>query len=176
MLMVSPVTVRQWARKGLLRSTVTVGGHRRFARAEVERFLTRNTPPDPRNGPGQARVLIVDGDVRFVNALIESLSAQPIPLAFEKAHDGFTAGQVVETFRPDILLLDLKMPGIDGFQVCRRLKTSAATQSMRVIAMTGYYNEEHSRRIIELGAETCLSKPLDTTALLTAMGFTRPSV
>jgi len=62
-------------------------------------------------------------------------------------------------------LLDLRMPGLDGFQVCRTIKGDSETASTVVIAMTGYHTQETEARILECGAVRCLSKPIEPAAV-----------
>ena len=81
------------------------------------------------------------------------------------AADGFEAGRLVATFRPDVVLLDLRMPGLDGFQVCRTIKGDSETAATVVIAMTGYHTVETEARIVECGAVRCLSKPIEPSAV-----------
>ena len=167
LLHVAPVTVRHWASRGKLPFVVTPGGHRRFPRAEVER-LARQLE----EGGGEGlRVLVVDDDRQLAGFLREWLGTLPEEPQVEVAHDGFEAGQKVMEFRPQVVLLDLMMPGLDGFQVCRRIKEAPGGRAVRVVTMTGYYTEENARRALEAGAEACLPKPLDRTLLLEVMGI-----
>lgn len=174
LLNVAPVTVRAWAQKGLLAACTTPGGHRRFPREEVERFARENglwLPP--KTSPRPPRVLIVDDDRQVAGYLVEFLRGLEPPVAVEAVHDGFAAGYQVHGFKPDMVLLDLMMPGMDGFQVCRRIKQEASTAAVRVIAMTGFPTPEHQQRILEAGAECCLPKPLDESVLLAVLGLGR---
>lgn len=167
-MMVSPVTVRGWAQKGLLQAEVTPGGHRRFRREEVGRFARQWNPV---GNQGPLRVLIVDDDravVGFLRALLEGGAHQTI---VETAYDGFDAGRKVHTFFPDIVLLDLMMPGIQGIEVCRQIKQLPGLANVRVIAMSGYLSPENEAELLAAGAECCLSKPIDTTRLLKVMGL-----
>lgn len=169
LLMVSPVTVRQWAQKGWIRAITTAGGHRRFLRQDVEQFARERGMELASDGP--PRVLVVDDNRSFARYLADLLASQPHPINTETAHDGFDAGRKVLQFSPDIVLLDLKMPGMDGFSVCRQLKEDDATKQIRIIAMTGYYTPDNETRILRAGAEACLAKPFDKNVLLNAMGF-----
>lgn len=171
MLMVSPITVRQWAQKELLRAETTPGGHRRFLRHDVERFarergLTLQLPDD-----GSLRILVVDNDRLMVESLSELLKAASENVEVEVAYDGFDAGRQILRFEPHVVLLDLVMEGMDGFQVCSRIKSDPTTKAVRVIAMTGYQAPETSRRIFDAGAEACLSKPFDPDEMLLAIGI-----
>jgi excisionase family DNA binding protein len=163
LLMVSPITVRAWAQKGLLPSETTHGGHRRFLRETVEQFAKQCKTVPQRN---DLRVLIVDDDKQVAGFLVEWLTGLDQPFIVSAATDGFEAGRKVHTFEPDIILLDLMMPELDGFAVCRQIKADPDTSDIRVIAMTGYSCPENEQRILEVGAEICIPKPLDTKVLL----------
>jgi excisionase family DNA binding protein len=167
-MMVSPVTVRGWAQKGLLLAEVTPGGHRRFRREEVERFA-RQWNPIGNKGP--LRILIVDDDRGVLGFLTELFEGGEVQTAVETAHDGFEAGRKVHIFSPDIVLLDLMMPGIKGSEVCRQIKQTPGLANVRVIAMSGYLSAENKLELLAAGAECCVSKPVDTTALLQLMGL-----
>ena len=92
------------------------------------------------------------------------------------AHSGFEAGYLAREFTPEVILLDLMMPTLDGFEVCEALKKDPATSHIRVVAMTGYHSEENVRRIMELGAAVCLAKPFEVEELLKAIGLSNASL
>lgn len=167
-MMVSPVTVRGWAQKGLLQAEVTPGGHRRFRYEEVQRFARQWNPA---GNKGPLKVLIVDDDRAVVGFLRELLEGEEHPVVVETAHDGFDAGRKVHAFSPDIVLLDLMMPGIRGTEVCRQIKQIPGLASVRVIAMSGYLSAENEAELLAAGAECCLAKPIDTARLLQLLGL-----
>lgn len=171
MMMVSPVTIRQWAARGDLPALVTPGGHRRFVRSDIEDFARQRglalLPADRE----EIRILIVDDDRPFSSYLNELLSMADNNIKLDFAYDGFAAGQKVETFQPNIILLDLMMPGMDGYEVCQRLKADPNTKSLRIIAMTGYPSPENIERILKEGAEACLAKPINTDELFNLLGI-----
>lgn len=175
-LRVAPVTLRSWAQKGWLRAEVTAGGHRRYSQVELGRFalergLTLHWPELQRS-----RVLVVDDDVHLGSYLYELLVGDATQPEVMLVHDGFEAGVQLVEFRPDVVLLDLMMPGLDGFAVCERIKRDPKTSSIRVIAMTGYPSPENTQRILQLGAELCLNKPFDPQSLLTALNLMEPAI
>jgi len=171
LLMVNPVTVRQWAARGLLRSQTTPGGHRRFLLSDVEEFArSRGTTPAARSGTPE-RVLIVDDDTQLGAYIAGIIGSRDPGIAIEIARDGFEAGAKVESFRPHALLLDLTMPGVDGFDVCRRLRARPTMNHVRIIAMTGFPSRENVERIMAAGADACLLKPLDPQRLLAELGL-----
>ena len=170
LLMVSPVTVRQWAQKGKLEAMTTPGGHRRFSFEAIEKFAAENhITLNPKEKKG-TRILIVDDDVSLADFLKELLTQRNNSLQVEMVHDGFSAGGMMESFSPDIVLLDLMMPQMDGFEVCHMIK-QGEHKNVRVIAMSGFCSQENQQRILSEGAEHCLKKPFSTTVLLTALGL-----
>jgi excisionase family DNA binding protein len=173
LLMVAPVTVRQWAQKGLIEARMTAGGHRRFSMEAVQAFADRRGLGlnEPQPALDESRVLIVDDDRQF-NGFLAALFAQRLSeLHVDVAYDGFDAGRQLQRLRPHLVLLDIMMPGIDGVEVCRRLKEDRETAGIRVIAMTGHYTPELEQRIRAAGAECLLKKPFSTAQLLDACGL-----
>jgi len=164
-LMVSPITVRGWALRGLLKAEVTPGGHRRFLISEVERFARERHAHD-RQRP--QRVLIVDDNQSLARYLQDFLVSGGY--STETSFDGFDAGWKMQSFQPDILLLDLMMPRLNGFDVCRQVRNNPDTRHVRVIAMTGYPSPSNENRILAEGAERCLNKPIDEALLMSAIG------
>jgi excisionase family DNA binding protein len=168
LLMVSPITVRQWAQKGLLRAQTTAGGHRRFTRDVIEAFARERGIQLPNT---QRRLLIVD-DNRELNAYLAALFGAHVPdLQISSAFDGFDAGRQVQASKPNVVLLDVMMPGIDGIEVCRSLKDDSDTADVRVVAMTGYYTPELEKKILAAGAQVLLKKPFSSEEVLRECGF-----
>lgn len=171
LLKIAPVTVRHWALDGKLKFVTTPGGHRRFSYADIEQFARMRGIRLATEEVGPIRVLIVDDNRAFADYLKEILVNAEVNVTVDIAHDGFEVGQQVFLFKPDVILLDLMMPGLNGFETCRRIKSNMATQHIRVIAMTGFPTEENIKHIMEVGAELCLAKPIRAPTLLQAMGI-----
>jgi len=169
LLLVAPVTVRQWAQKGWLKADHTAGGHRRFHQSDVEQFAKERGMTLHFRHDGGLRILIVDDDRQLVLYLTEMLDGEEGVTRVDSAYDGFEAGLKVRAFTPDIILLDLMMPGLYGFSVCRMMKTDPATRGIRIVAMSGYCTEDNKRRILEAGAEICLTKPFEKADLMRAL-------
>jgi excisionase family DNA binding protein len=165
---VSPLSIINWVNAGRLPAFRTPGGHRRIRREDLARFMRENGIPLPeelRDGSGRPRVLVVDDEAAIRDVIAENLSHRTTPYEVVTAADGFEAGRLVATFRPDVVLLDLRMPGLDGFQVCRTIKGDSETASTVVIAMTGYHTPETEARIVECGAVRCMAKPIEPSAI-----------
>lgn len=171
LLRVEPGTVRLWTQSGKLRATTTAGGHRRFSYRDVEMFAREHNIALSNLAGDELRVLVVDDDKRITRMIKNILLAADPEIQVEVAHDGFSAGQTVEKFEPHVIILDLIMPGVDGYQLCKNLKKDPATVSVRIIAITGDPSPTAARKIVKLGAEICLSKPLKKEDLLSAVGL-----
>ncbi len=169
LLLVSPITVRQWAQKGLLEAQTTAGGHRRFARSEVERFAREKGIELPNQ---DQRVLVVDDDRQLNNYLVALLETSVDDVQVYSALDGFEAGRMVQEYKPEIVILDIMMPGMDGVEVCRSIKADALTRHALVVAMTGHHTVELERRVLDAGAKVLLKKPFSREELLNECGLT----
>lgn len=165
---VSPLSIINWVNAGRLAAFRTPGGHRRIRRDDLVRFMRENGMPIPeelREGSGRPRVLVVDDESAIREVIAEHLTLRAKPYEVMTAANGFEAGRMVATWRPDVVLLDLRMPGLDGFQVCRTIKADPETSSTVVLAMTGYYTPETEARILECGAQRCFAKPVEPSTL-----------
>jgi excisionase family DNA binding protein len=159
---VTPTTVIRWIEDGLIPAFKTVGGHRRVRREDLEKVCRdRNIPFNVPTGTEVGRILVVDDEpvvLELIRDVVKELSHK---FEVEVAKDAFDAGRLVVSFRPQLIFLDLMMPGVDGFEVCARLKKDPQTTNTEVIAITGYYTETNMERILNAGAAACLKKPLD---------------
>lgn len=178
LLMVSPGTIRLWTEKGLLKSELTLGGHRRFLRSEVEKMLQgRGVPAEAlahlplEHSKPVSSVLIIDDDLELAHTMADGLRAALPQLEVHIASNGFSGGMQATLHRPDFVLLDLMMPGMNGIDVCRMLKKQPETRKTRIIAYTGHASEEQMEAVIAQGAEDCLSKPVRIPQLLRLMGI-----
>jgi CheY-like chemotaxis protein len=77
------------------------------------------------------------------------------------AHDGLQVVEVATTFRPDVILLDIGMPELDGYEVCRRIRGEPWGSEISIIALTGWGGEEDRKRSLEAGFDHHLVKPVD---------------
>lgn len=113
------------------------------------------------------RVLVVDDNMDAAGALGTLLMS----LGHETrvAYDGLQAIRMANDFKPDIVLLDIGMPGLDGYEVARRLRGLDSTRDMRIIAVTGWGQETDRVRSREAGFDLHLVKPVDTRDLALAL-------
>ncbi|MCX5769694.1 MAG: response regulator [Candidatus Hydrogenedentes bacterium] len=163
-------TIRKWAEAGRIRVFKTPGGHRRIRREDLLKFLQENEIPIHEDlGTSDVKILIVDDEKAVVSVIRRFLERSQTGFEIEVAMDGFDAGHLVATFKPDIVFLDLRLPGMDGFEVTRRIKSDPQHAGTKIIAMTGYYEGEVAQRVVELGALLCLQKPFTPDDLRRAL-------
>lgn len=157
---VTPDTVRKWAEAGRIPVFKTPGGHRRIRRDDLVQFLQDNGMPLSGDlKPNGMRVLVVDDEPAIVSLIRRFLDDCGRHFDISVATDGFDAGHQIGIFQPSVVILDLLLPGVDGFEVCRKIKASPNSASTKIIAMTGLPDSDINERIIGLGASACLKKP-----------------
>jgi len=181
LLLVSTNSVRVWANKGLLKTELTLGGHRRFPRSEIARIVQERLSgkTDTVGAPAQAepsqqlrddlRVLIIDDEIDLANTWAQGLEQALPGCRVTVAGDGFSGGLLARSTNPHVILLDLRMPGVDGFQTCKLLKEDASTRNIRIIAISGFLSPLDEQRMLYAGAEKVLAKPLRLTSLISAL-------
>ena len=114
--------------------------------------------------PHTGHVLIVDDTPE--NVMLYRAQLERVRHRVTTANSGAAALEAVSHERPDLILLDILMPGMDGYEVCRRLKANAATQPIPVIVLTALNEQTDKVRALEAGADDFLSKPVDRAELL----------
>lgn len=167
---VSYNTIKNWIKRGMLSAYRTAGGHLRIRRDELERFAREHAIPISDQAVASARrVLVVDDEESIREALVELLSQYQERLEVHTAADGFEAGAQLESIRPDLIILDIVMPGLDGFKVCQRIRRSPSTKHTKILVLTGFPSEQNIQRITAMGADNCLAKPIDRKLLFDSM-------
>jgi two-component system CheB/CheR fusion protein len=114
------------------------------------------------------RVLVVEDNLDSVHSL--ALLLHDMGHVVEYAINGYVALSVAERFHPDFVLLDLGLPGMDGFEVCREIRRDPTMQGTRVIAITAFSQAEYRTRAAQAGCELYLVKPVATNVLEDLLG------
>jgi excisionase family DNA binding protein len=156
-------TVRKWADGGRLPAFYTPGGHRRFRRADLEAFLA-----GPRGGSGPrsagASVLVVDDDAGLREFIRANLEAEGYSVREAgSASEGLAA---LDEAPPDLILLDVLMPKMDGWEMLRRVQERHGVDAIQVIMYSG--KVEEAGKAEERGAQAFIGKPFDPAKLLEA--------
>jgi excisionase family DNA binding protein len=155
---VAQSTIRKWSDQGRVPAFYTPGGHRRYRRRDLEQFLERSGPGPREAGPV---VLIVDDDDRlreFVRVNLEMEGYLVVEAA--NAEQGLAA---VEEKPPDLILLDVMMPGVDGWEMLRRVQERHGVGSIPVIMFSGKVDEAD---VAARGAQGFIGKPFDPAQLI----------
>ncbi len=119
------------------------------------------------NKPTRHRVLVVDDNVDAADslAMLLKLSGQDVIVT----HNGTTALERAREHRPRLVLLDIGLPGMDGYEVCRRMRAEPLTEKAVMVALTGWGQDEDRQRSLQAGFDHHVVKPVDWKALGTLL-------
>lgn len=164
---VSHAAVCNWVKAGKLKAYRTPGGQYRIEPHVVLDFMMHHGMPIPEelNARSAKRIVVVDDEREILDLVKRGLGKTGAGYEVEVAADGYTAGRLVHSLSPDLVLLDIRMPGIDGISVCRNIKGDPATAKTRILIVSAYATDENVNKLRELGAEDFLEKPFDVTTL-----------
>jgi len=142
-------------------------GSRFTVRLPVVQAVTENTP-DAATGekatPAARRILVVDDNRDGADSLAEMLSIMGNET--QTAHDGVQAVEGAVSFRPDVILMDIGMPKLNGYEACRRIREQAWGKNIVIVACTGWGQEDDKQKSQEAGFDLHMVKPVDPAALL----------
>lgn len=162
-------TVSRWIANGQLKGHKLPGrGNYRVQLADFLSFLQQQKMPVPQElAPGSdttqtKTVLIVDDEAALRNAIARAL--KPLDLILEQAEDGFRAGVKLGQLNPDLLTLDLAMPGLDGYEVLQYIKHHPQFRHLKVLVLSGLDNAALTKAY-EYGADAVLAKPFENEEL-----------
>ena len=171
MLGLSPIMIRKLVQDGQLNCIENPAGLKRFSREEIKRYACDNDLTLIQPVDEFTRILVIDDDEVMASYLIELLLAQKRKIKAQYAVNSEESHSKIKTFNPHIILLDIMMPELDGFDICSLLKLSPLTRGIRIIALTGACTDENIKTIMNSGAESCLPKPVDSNKLMDAIGL-----
>ena len=162
LLQVNPRSVINWIEQSLLPSYRTPGGHRRIRRDDLLAFLRKHQIPTPALlVDGTFNILIVD-DEEEIAGMLQTYFQRQGEYEVTTASDGISALIEVGRIKPDLLILDIMIPGVDGVEVCRRIKANSANKTA-IIAISGI--ESNEKKILQAGADAFMLKPVDLDKL-----------
>ena len=145
---VSLRTAQLWVDSGILEAWKTEGGHRRITLTSVERLMQEKTatasPTDGDTPPDNDRlkVLVVEDDNVLLKLYRMRIAAWNLPIDVTTASNGYEALVLIGREQPDLMISDLLMPGIDGFQMVRTLLASSFREGMEVVIVSGISDQE----------------------------------
>ncbi|WP_297478005.1 response regulator [Ferrovum sp.] len=172
MLGVGLNTVKRWINSGDLRGVCTPGGHWRISKDDLYAFMrARGLSIPGRDRTTPARMLIVDDDPSECTLLRAVLEQADFPSEIQCVHDGYTGLMRIGAWRPDVLVLDILMPGIDGLEVLSRIRADPDLDDMVIIVVTAIFDRfEVVQAARSAGVAALLPKPVEARRLLDIVG------
>lgn len=152
-----------WVKTGRVNTFVTPDGRHRIRRKTIERIVSTGDAADDGDGTRKT-VLVVDDDPSIRKLFKRRLERRGYRAV--TAANGFEAGVFVYRQKPDLVLLDLFMEGVDGFEVCRTIKHDPTLKHIQVLALSGVDTPEIHKRVFREGADGFFSKRIDLKCVL----------
>ena len=141
---------------------------RRIPREALYKFMKDNGIPTDALESGKRKVLLVDDDAELVELMTKVLEEDG---RFEVriASNGFDAGMMVKEYRPDLIVLDVMLPDINGKEVCHRVRADASLEDVRILCISGLIEEDKVHELRLSGADDFMPKPFELDALIDRM-------
>ncbi len=141
---------------------------RRIPREQLYIFMRDNGIPTDALDSGKRKVLIVDDDQELVELITEVLERDG-RFEVRVANNGFDAGMMVKEYRPDIIVLDIMLPDINGREVCQRVRGDKTMDDVKIICISGMVEEDRVAELRAAGADDFMHKPFEVERLLDRM-------
>jgi two-component system response regulator VicR len=160
---VSHVTVLKWIKEGRLNAYTIPSGHYRIEKQDFHEFLVQHKMPvnEAFFAEEAVKVLVVDDEAKTYKLITSAFEEYK----FASAANGFEAGMQLASFQPDLLILNLDMPGIDGLEICQNVKTNPVTKRTKILVLAKSAEEKAVAEALACGADGYLVKPLQTDEL-----------
>ena len=141
---------------------------RRIPRDMLYKFMKDNGIPTDALESGKRKVLLVDDDVELVELMTKVLEEDG-RFEVRVATTGFDAGMMVKEYRPDLIVLDVMLPDINGKEVCQRVRSDSTMDDVRIICISGMVEEDRIQQLRDAGANDFMHKPFEVEALVDRM-------
>ncbi len=141
---------------------------RRIPREMLYKFMKDNGIPTDALESGKRKVLVVDDDVEIVELLQRALEEDG-RFEVRVAANGFDAGMMVKEYRPDLIVLDVMLPDINGKEVCHRVRSDNSLEEVRIICISGMVEEDKIQELKLAGADDFVHKPFEVDYLIDRM-------
>ena len=138
---------------------------RRIPRDQLFSFMKDNGIPTDALESGKKKMLIVDDDQDLVDLLSDAFDRDG-RFDIRTANNGFDAGMQVKEFRPDVVILDVMLPDINGKEVCQRVRSDKTLDSVKIICISGMVEQDKIADLLASGANDFIQKPFTTDRLI----------
>jgi CheY-like chemotaxis protein len=154
-----------WVRNHVLNATKTSDGQDRYKYSDIVKHAEKHNITLDGDVTKITKVLIVDDDSFVADFLKDFLESREVVYEVHRTGISFMADSLMRKFHPHIMIVDLRMPGMNGIELCKTFKEQIDA-GLRVIGISGYWNAEDKAAFLEAGGEVCLDKPLDIKNLV----------
>jgi excisionase family DNA binding protein len=159
---VVPSTVSRWIHEGKLSFFTTAGGHRRVWDSDLRDFLQAHNIPIPSElATDSHKILIVGDDASLRRIMGLALQRTFLQIETIESNNGFEAGQKITELLPSLVILDVYLPGVDGYSICRMIHRDERLKHVKILVVSGDPADETRQRFIDAGADDFLAKPVD---------------
>ncbi|HUV06227.1 MAG TPA: response regulator [Spirochaetia bacterium] len=165
-------TAINWIKSNYLKAFMTPGGQYRVYSDDLYGFLKSRDMRIPlelqkhiEQGRTAKKLLIVEDELEVNDILKRFFEKKKPEYQIYQAFDGFEAGKLLTEINPGIVILDINLPGIDGYRLCSRIKSDPSLGSPLIIAITGLSDPDVERKIRKEGADAFFTKPFEPTVL-----------
>ena len=163
---VSQQTIIRCFDSGQLRGFRVPGSRfRRIPRDVLYRFMKENGIPTDALESGRRKALIVDDDEELVELIRDALEADG-RFEIRVANNGFDAGMMVREYHPDVIVLDVMLPDINGKEVCQRVRSDNALDDVKIICISGMVEQDKIEDLKASGANEFMQKPFEVENLI----------
>ena len=138
---------------------------RRIPRESLFKFMRENGIPTDSLESGKRKILIVDDDQELVELFKDVLESDG-RFDVRVAANGFEAGMMVQEYRPDLMVLDIMLPDINGLEVCRRVRANPALADIKIVSISGTIEREQIDALLASGADEFIQKPFKIEHLI----------
>ncbi|MCM8832773.1 MAG: response regulator [Candidatus Omnitrophica bacterium] len=160
LLGISRITVYKWVKNRKIQEVKLSKGRWVIFKKELERLIKEGKLKEF-GIENEIKILIADDNVDIANSLKEFLEKRNINLKIITAHNGFEVGKYLYSFMPNILILDIFMPGLSGSDILNIIKKDEELKDTIIIVITGYPEKENIKRAKEHGTDYIFIKPFD---------------
>lgn len=154
-------TVQTLVRTNELTAWETQSGHRRISMASIRQYQRKNDLAVIPEAGQFLKLLVVEGDTFLLDSFNSTVNSWPLPVDVTAMSSALEALRDIHTLQPDVLITDLKMPGVDGFELLRTLRANASFSSMVLVSMTGLSPAEVTERGGLPAHTVTVQKPVD---------------
>lgn len=165
---VSKKTVLNWIYDGGLKAFTTYGGHYRIWPANIKKFLDSTGMDIPFDfvDDRTTHILVIDDDPDFSNILKSAIATELPDVEVTTTDDGYEGLMLIGELKPQLVILDIKMPKLDGFQVLELLKHRKTEQEPKVLVVTGYLDAETKQQLSKTIADHWIDKVNDISTMI----------